>query len=191
MIPQFNQNGVLPPYLPSSKPTNRDHTSPYRISMLELVQRFALSSERRSILRGLIQYRQALRAAGFEHGFQWIDGSFVEDCEGYRDRPPNDIDIVSFLHRPEKYQADESEFREFFYSTVVNLLDAKDEYLCDAYYVDLNASPVAVVKNTHYWFGLFTHQRETFVWKGMLEIPLQDDDESAMELLDEEVQHDS
>ena len=48
-----------------------------------------------------------------------------------------------------------------------------------------------MVRNTHYWFGLFTHQRETFIWKGMLEISLQDDDESALELLDEEVQHDS
>lgn len=191
MIPQFNHNGVLPPFLPSSNPTVLKDTSPYRISILELVKRFAVTDERRNILRGLIQYRQALKGAGFEDGFQWIDGSFVEDCEGYRDKPPNDIDLVSFLHRPDRYQTDENEFREFFYSTVVDLLDAKNEYLCDAYYVDLDGHPIAVVRNTHYWFGLFTHQRETFIWKGMLELPFQDDDESAMLLLDKEVQHDS
>ena len=34
-----------------------------------------------------------------------------------------------------------------------------------------------------YWYGLFSHQRETFLWKGLLRIELMSDDEQALELL--------
>ena len=38
------------------------------------------------------KYRAALRAVGFDRGFQWLDGSFVED------RVPKDLDVVSFTY---------------------------------------------------------------------------------------------
>ncbi|WP_430649493.1 DUF6932 family protein, partial [Bradyrhizobium uaiense] len=38
----------------------------------------AAGEGRRSILRGWLLHRKALRAVGFGTGFQWIDGSFVE-----------------------------------------------------------------------------------------------------------------
>jgi hypothetical protein len=37
---------------------------------------------------------------GLDNGFQWIDGSFVEDVEKSRGRAPGDVDIVTFAHRP-------------------------------------------------------------------------------------------
>lgn len=197
MIPKFNQSGVLPPFLPNSTSAIFEDTSPYRITMLELVRRFAISDERRKLLHGLIQYRRALRDAGFVDGFQWIDGSFTEDCEANRKRPPSDIDLVSFLHRPETYRTEDDKYSEFFYANV-SLFDknkTKPNYHCDAFYVDLDGHPLPLVSNTRYWFGLFSHQRDTYLWKGMLELQIQDDDESAIQLLEQllerEVQHDS
>jgi len=40
------------------------------------------------------------------------------------------------------------------------------------------------VKDTSYWYGLFSHQRETAVWKGMIELPLASDDEAAVKILE-------
>jgi hypothetical protein len=34
------------------------------------------------------------RALGFNRGFQWLDGSFVEN------KDPRDLDVVTFLYRP-------------------------------------------------------------------------------------------
>ena len=39
--------------------------------------------------------------------------------------------------------------------------------------------PAYLIDQTKYWFGLFSHQRDTFLWKGMLEIPLTDDTDVA------------
>ena len=51
----------------------------------------------------------------------------------------------------------------------------RDIYRCDAYFVELGLQPEVLVNRTKYWFGLFSHQRDTFLWKGMLEVPLADD----------------
>jgi hypothetical protein len=40
---------------------------------------------------------------GIVEGFQWIDGSFIEDAEKSRGRPPADIDIITFGGRPAGY----------------------------------------------------------------------------------------
>lgn len=56
--------------------------------MTALVKRFATSAERIEILLVLIAYRTELRSLGFLDGFQWIDGSFVEQIEITRNRPP-------------------------------------------------------------------------------------------------------
>jgi hypothetical protein len=68
--------------------------------MTALVQRFAASRERLDILRGLLEYRAALGAIGIVQGFQWLDGSFVEDVEVTKGRPPSDIDVVTLAYRP-------------------------------------------------------------------------------------------
>lgn len=100
MIPTFNISGVLPPFVGES-PTVKAAMSPYLTTMSAIVGRFATSVERKKILAGLLAYRAALRNLGLVNGFQWIDGSFVEDIENTQNRPPADVDVVTFSSRPD------------------------------------------------------------------------------------------
>jgi len=181
VIPDHNQSGVLPPFLPGLTPAIEGATSPYRVSLLNLAKRFSINEERIKILNGFIAYRNALRAVGFNHGFQWIDGSFVEDAEYILGRPPADIDLITFATRPEKY-SDQENWRNFLRSRpdLFDPKESKKQYLCDAYFVDLQTNPLFLVNQTKYWFGLFSHQRETFQWKGMLEISIAEDDAEVL-----------
>lgn len=81
MIPEHNQSGVLPPFLPGSGPDIAGAMAPYKVSLLKVAQRFAINDDRIRILKGLVAYRNALRAEGISSGFQWVDGSFVENSE--------------------------------------------------------------------------------------------------------------
>lgn len=99
MIPAFNHSHVLPPFIGES-PAVSSELSPYVVSMLELAQRFAHLPGRTRLVQGLLDYRAALAALGFVRGFQWLDGSFAEDVEAHQQRPPNDIDIVTFAFSP-------------------------------------------------------------------------------------------
>lgn len=190
MIPDHSHEGILPPFLPGGTPTEPGHTAPYRADLSEVVQRYGNSAERREILKGLLSYRKALREAGISQGFQWLDGSFVEDCENNRGRSPADIDIITFSVRP-KELAESNAWRDFVLSRP-DLFDAeisKDLYKCDAYFVDMGVHPVHLVAQTRYWFGLFSHQRDTYLWKGMIEVPFIGDDKDVKLLLDAEVQN--
>ncbi len=62
--------------------------------------RFSTSSARCKILEGLLDYRQAMHRIGLVSGFQWLDGSFLEDVETIEKREPRDIDVVTFFHTP-------------------------------------------------------------------------------------------
>jgi hypothetical protein len=43
-----------------------------------------------------------------------------------------------------------------------------------------------VVDDTRYWLGLFSHQRDTLLWKGILKVAMADDnDGAALTLLNE------
>lgn len=99
MIPEWNEQGVLPPIRPGAGPTSADR-APYRVSLQQLVTRFAISPERAAILQGFLNYRAALHAAGIIVGFQWIGGSFVEDIETVEGRAPNDMDVVTLCAAP-------------------------------------------------------------------------------------------
>ena len=184
MIPTLNQSGVLPPFIPELGPTDPAGMAPYRASIAEVVKRYGYSEERQVILRGLLSYRAKLRSLGITNGFQWLDGSFVEDVEKSRGRPPNDIDIVTFADRPhdtrdqDQWRILVSENSDVFIPEL-----SKDAYSCDAYFVDLETPPLHIVNNTKYWFGLFSHQRESYLWKGMIEIPLLCNDEEEAQLL--------
>jgi len=128
----------------------------------------------------LLDYREALRGVGIHSGYQWLDGSFVEDVETNRGRPPSDIDIVTVAYRPPV-----PDWAQFVRMNIA-LFDpdqVKAAHRCDAYFIDLGTAPHIVVRNTCYWFGLFTHQRETFLWKGMLLLPLSSDDALARAML--------
>lgn len=184
MIPAFNQSGVLPPFHPQLLPTDPGAMAPYRALLVEVVARFGNTPERKAILSGLLDFRAEMRQAGIVDGFQWIDGSFLEDCEGIRSRPPEDIDIVTFARRPVNY-SNRADWNDFFNANR-HLFDQKQlkaKYKCDAYYVDLEIPGSALVSNARYWFGVFSHQRATFLWKGLVEIPLSDDDATARSLI--------
>jgi hypothetical protein len=185
MIPPLNSSGVLPPFIPTLGVTIPAAMAPYKTTPSEIVTRFATSPERNTILRGLMDYRQLLNDSGVTDGFQWIDGSYVENCEIIRGLSPHDIDVVTFAERPLNCHND-ALWDEFVENKRVTLFDRpgiKSRFLCDAYYQDMALPNKVLVERARYWFGLFSHQRVTYLWKGLLEIPLQSDDMVALELL--------
>src|SRR5690606_3807839 len=158
--------------------------APYQTNLLEIAQMLCNSAERREILLGLIDYRANLRAAGITQGFQWIAGSFLEDCETQRQRAPKDIDIVTFARRPATAQSQQD--WELFYGANSHLFNqhiTQSDHKCDAYYVDLHLPPEFIVSKSRFWFGLFSHQRDTYIWKWLLELSLAANDDAAREFL--------
>lgn len=151
--------------------------SPYQATMVEVVECFSTSPERVEILWGLLQYRNALVAAGLVNAFQWLDGSFVENVEVLESRSPGDVDVVTFFRRP----VPDEEWRTWFLANRNLFTPAytKATYRCDAYGVDLGTPPENVVRWTRYWFGLFSHKRVTKQWKGMVQIQLSAEDNAA------------
>lgn len=184
MIPAFNLSGVIPPYI-GGDPTVSANMAPYRTTLEDLVVRFSTSPERREILAGLIQYREGLRGLGFTNGFQWVDGSFVEDVERIRNRPPGDVDIVSFIYIPSQSAADQQAWVDKVTQNpwLITRAESKRLFKCDAFLVNLTTHPEFLVNQTKYWFGLFSHQRDTALWKGMLEISLAEDSAAALAAL--------
>ncbi len=185
MIPRLNQSGVLPPFLPSIGPTNPAAMAPYQADLAEVVTRFANTPDRERIIKGLLVYRQQLRTAGITNGFQWINGSYVEMCEKHRGRPPSDIDIVTFAERPAGC-VDDTAWESFVRKNQRSLFDRdsiKKLYRCDAFYEDLGLPSKVIVSRARYWFGLFSHQRSSYLWKGLLVIGLDADDQAALDLL--------
>lgn len=163
--------------------------SPYPATALELVQRFATSMERAALLMGFFELRGALRAAGIVNGFQWIDGSFVEHAEATKGRPPGDIDVVTLFHRPADRLGGQrwDEFVDAHIDTLFDPEFCKAVYHCDAYVIDLYADPETSASQAAYWFGLFSHQRDTFRWKGIVQVRLEQDDSAAVVELDRRV----
>jgi hypothetical protein len=149
--------------------------------MVDVIQRFGVSLERIAILRGLLSYREKLRSLGLVDGYQWLDGSFVENVEAIRNRPPKDIDIVTFASIPGT--TDEKRALVLANLDIFDSEAAKEAYHCDAYFVDVTVKPLLLVDSTRYWFGLFSHQRETSLWKGMVQVPIISDDPAALEVL--------
>lgn len=144
--------------------------SPYITSCLDVCQRFGTTAQRLKILRGWLSHRSDLRGIGFYQGLQWIDGSFVED------KIPNDLDVVTFFHPPPPYVAG-GLTRQMFMTANATLFDRaalKKSHFVDTLWVDLTTKPESLVTQTRYWFGLFTHRRGDDLWKGMLEVPLDD-----------------
>lgn len=182
MIPGFNHSHVLPPFVGDS-PRQAANASPYETTASELVARLGGTPPRAALLRGLFAYRQALRDLGFSRGFQWIDGSFVEDIEAHVERAPNDIDVVSFAHTPAGLDAAAVNALAQAHPEVFVLEQARRRYGCDAYVVRLDGDPVKLVRRATYYHGLFSHRRSDNVWKGLLLLPLASDDEAALAML--------
>ncbi len=182
MIPAFNLSGVLPPFDASLGPAAPGSMSPYDASMSEFAGQFATSDERVELLLGLLEYRERLRLSGMTDGFQWIDGSFIEDIETIRGRPPADIDLVTFASRPAAHAANWTDFVDA-HPELFDQDESKAQFHCHAFFVDMTRTPEYVIDSTAYWFGLFSHQRESALWKGLVRIPIQSDDELVLAAL--------
>ncbi|MFH0902573.1 MAG: hypothetical protein V2A73_18235 [Pseudomonadota bacterium] len=133
-IPEWAPSGALPPVNPGS-PASLDR-SPYEVAITELVLRFNASAERRAILTGLLDFRQALHSIGLVRGFQWLDGSFLENVELTESRPPRDIDVVTFFYLPHG-QTQASLVRQN--RLLFHPRETRSRYHVDAYFVQLDS----------------------------------------------------
>jgi len=162
----WTASGVLPP-VDASDPTSPDR-SPYVVTLAEYVQRFGSTPERRLIIDGLLRYRAALHAAGFKAGFQWLNGSFVENVELIEGRPPNDIDVVTFSRPPKaKHKHD----LDVLVEALFNPESTVSAYCVDGYFVDLTTAPKALTTASTYWYSVWSHRRD-LSWKGFIQIDL-------------------
>lgn len=183
MIPQFNQSGVLPPFNPATGPADRAGRSPYKASAVDVVRRFGTTAHRNALLARWLAYRHDLRSLGITSGFQWLDGSFVENVEVTGSRDPRDIDVVTLAHPPAGL--DDVAWRRLV-DTNLTLFSpklAKQHYSCDAYFIDLGKAPQYTIEVSFYFGGLFSHQRSTSLWKGLVQVPLVSDDAAAVLLV--------
>ena len=174
-IPAWNAQGILPP-IDLDAPTSGNR-SPYRVSLVDFVLRFGNTEPRRRIVAGLLDFRIALQAIGLVSGFQWIDGSFLENIEVLEERDPRDIDVVTFFYMPDGMN------QESLLQTSPRLFDqhaAKEHYHVDAYFVQLNATAIeSLVDQSVYWNSVWSHRRSG-QWKGYIHLDLAPrDDEVA------------
>lgn len=180
-IPAFTIDGVIPPFIGPHGPGGAaQDMTPYAVSALEVVHTLGGTDRRRAILIGWLHFRVQLRAAGIANGFQWLDGSFVEQ------KDPNDMDVVTFFRRPPNAQSDaeialwaNARHHLFDHATI------KVNFLLDAFPVDLGGDVETIVNVSRYWLGLFSHRRVDSLWKGMLQVRLEDaaDDAAAFAAL--------
>lgn len=174
IFPGWDATGIIPPNSPdASVGTAR---SPYATSLPELATKLGDTEPRRILLEGLLNFRATLHTAGLLQGFQWIDGSFVENVEEMAGRPPNDIDVVTFFHIPDGH-TQESLFRGF--PDLFTTGQVKAHYGIDAYFVLLNQTSVeSIIRRATYWHSLWSHTRDG-LWKGYLQVDLDDADDAA------------
>jgi hypothetical protein len=184
-IPPWNAEGILPP-IDAVAPTSANR-APYGVSLSDLVLRFSTSPERIAILTGFLNYRAALHAARLTSGFQWVNGSFMEQVEicPRRHRPPNDVDVVTFYHLPAgATQATVvAAAPALFPSTAAEHDALKATYRVDAYPISLGTPSDRLVNRSAYWYGLWAHQRDTLKWKGFLQLDLAPAEDAAARLL--------
>lgn len=173
-IPEWDPTGFLPLFLDS--PVLGEDCSPYSVRLTDLVLRFGDTSVRRNLLNGLLDYRATLHGAGLRDGFQWVNGSFVEDTTQHGRGEPNDIDVVTFFRIPgEQTQGHFAQNNRSLFDQEAN----RRRYGVDAYPVVLDASDLShLVRMTTYWSSLWSHDR-AYQRKGYLEIELSDSEDAA------------
>lgn len=166
-IPAWTALGLLPPIDPS-QPTSSER-SPYLVSLKDVVMRFSTSPERKAIMQGFLDYRAALHGLGYTSGFQWLDGSFMEEVEVIEKRAPHDIDVVTFVHNP-------VDVGRVFTDADFAFLDhdaAKAIFKVDSNFVELDQLPPREITTwSAYWYSMWAHRRNQ-AWKGFLQIELE------------------
>ncbi len=88
-IPDFNNQGLLPPY--NGEREDMHQTSPYPATTLELCQKFGSTPQRREILHGYLKFRSLLHQLQVVEGFQWVDGRFLEQDTA---RPRKNFSVI-------------------------------------------------------------------------------------------------
>ncbi len=176
-LPSFDLRGLLPPFVGADAVTQ--DRSPYWVTMPELVAAFGTTPHRRALLRNLIAYRALLAQGGYVGGIQFIDGSFVENVESLESRNPGDIDVFSILNAPPRYLTDSAAWQAtglpFWNAEVADRNLNKQRFSLDTYAVlfeEWQAQPMNLISDIIYWYGLFSHQRTTFAWKGFAGLTL-------------------
>ena len=163
-IPDWNANGVLPPVAVGVSGNSRNR-SPYIVYLTEFVEHFAYSVERIAILEGFLRFREELHKKGLDSGFQWLDGSFLENIEVLENRPPEDLDVVTFF----------AELTTEKQLLLINNFDADywgKERGIDSYFAQTDHADY--VKNAHiisYWYSMWSHRRDG-LWKGFVQVDL-------------------
>ena len=140
--------------------------------------RFSPSPNRRTILTGFLEYRAALHNMGITDGFQWLDGSFLEDVETLEHRPPGDIDVVTFLRTPAGFVPTPEQM------LILEHDSTKRQFHVDSFFVEIDKlPPETVVSQSAYWYSMWSHRRNQ-AWKGYLQVDLApDQDQQAREWL--------
>jgi hypothetical protein len=182
LLPAFNIHGVMPPVRPGQDGASGER-SPYRVDLLTFCQHFGVSSPRRSILRGLLELRSQLAAAGKQEGFQWINGSFTEDVEGQHNRAPNDVDVVTFISFGDA--AAKMDLLQNF-QDLVNPQRSKLRFKVDHYLVPTDVPlTIEYAQTLAYWSSLWSHRRGDNRWKGFVAVPLASNDADARAWLEQ------
>lgn len=174
-IPDWNFQGVISPIDPI-EPVSKNR-SPYTANLTDFILRFSTSEERCNILLGWIKFRSTLHSLGISRGFQWLDGSFLENIEMLEGRPPGDIDCVTFYHLPTGTSQ-----RDVFNQNpdLFNSQIAKRDFCVDAYFTHLGSPPESLVTRSSYWYSLMSHRRDS-TWKGFVQIDLDPVDDTIGE----------
>lgn len=178
-IPEWNTLGLLPPIDPAA-PASQER-SPYRVALPDVVARFSTSAERHRILRGWLNFRAALHDMGIVEGFQWLDGSFMEQVEVLERCPPRDIDVVSFVRVPATFNPTQEQL------AVLDHDHVKRTFLVDSYLVELDQlERPNLIRKAAYWYSMWSHRRNQ-AWKGYLEVDLDPTfDQQALDWLDQQ-----
>lgn len=171
-IPNWDASGHLPLFV--GNPVARGG-SPYATGLIDLTLRFGTTNSRRRLLEGFLAFRASLHSAGVQRGFQWIDGSFVED-PSHHPREPKDIDVVTFFYLPTDFTQ-----RDFMdrHGDLFKPPLTKERFRVDSYPVVLDTSDLSLlVSHTVYWNRLWSHGRQSQP-KGYLQVDLSDSDDAA------------
>lgn len=167
-IPNWTAQGVLPPANPLN-PTGVADRSPYKINIVDLILHFGTTEKRCTILQGFLRFRHRLHQLGLVNGFQWLDGSFMENVETLENRFPNDLDVVTFVHFPTGTDQKQIIQQE---PLLVDRQQLKTIYHIDHFFVQLSeAPPEYLVERSRYWYSVWSHRRAGD-WKGYVEVKL-------------------
>ena len=179
LIPGFDIHGVVPPVRPGQDGHSADR-APYSSDALTFCQSFGFTRERRVILHGWLELRAVLVGAGLSQGFQWINGSFCEQVEILRGRPPRDVDVVTFARLGDQRVLQQA------IPDAMHPLRSKRRFHVDHYPVATDVPfTMSYGCEIAYWSSLWSHRRGDNRWKGFVAVPLASNDEDASAWLEQ------